>query len=249
MNGEVLTQGGRGASIRFGETRADMNKIEEVQSASPALASPCFGLFDSAPALSYSEGTMLFKQGASARDVYLLEQGLVKVIFLDPGGEEVIIELSSAAGSLIGASCAVLGKHAVSAAVVTRNTRMRRVAASSFVELIRQNVEMSWQLHKLHCAHHLELLDRAAQLGYLSVRERVEQLLWNLASACELVTTPKGLRMQLPLKYRELAQLITVSPEHLCRVLGVIEKEGLIRREKGWVYLIERDRLYHKRPG
>lgn len=224
-----------------------MIKSDESPGAVRLLAGPCFGLFDNAPALAYSEGTVLFKQGAAARDVYLLEQGLVKVIFLDPGGEEVIIELCSAPGTLIGASCAVLGKHAVSAAVVTRNTRMRRVAASSFIELIRQNVEMSWQLHKLHCAQHLELLDRSAQLGYLSVRERVEQLIWNLASACELVPTPKGLRMQLPLKYRELAQLITVSPEHLCRVLGVIEKEGLIRREKGWLYLVERDKLYHKR--
>lgn len=223
-----------------------MNKGDEIHGGRP-LAGPCFGLFDNAPALTYSEGTMLFKQGATARDVYLLEQGLVKVIFLDPGGEEVIIELCSAAGTLIGDSCAVVGKHGVSAAVVTRNTRMRRVASSSFIEMIRHNTEMSWQVHKLHCAQHSELLDRAAQLGYLSVRERVEQLIWNLSRACELVPTPKGLRMQLPLKYRELAQLITVSPEHLCRVLGVIEKEGLIRREKGWLYLVERDKLYHKR--
>ena len=223
-----------------------MSKGDEIHLGRPAQ-SPCFGLFDSAPALTYSEGTMLFKQGATARDVYLLEHGLVKVIFLDPGGEEVIIELCSSGGTLIGDSCAVLGRHGVSAAVVTRNTRMRRVAASSFIEMIRQNVEMSWQLHKLHCAQHSELLDRAAQLGYLSVRERVEQLIWNLSRACELVPTPKGQRMQLPLKYRELAQLITVSPEHLCRVLGVIEKEGLIRREKGWLYLVERDRLYHNR--
>ncbi len=224
-----------------------MNKSDDLHSAARLVVGPCFGLFDNSPALTYSENTVLFKQGATARDVYLLEQGLVKVIFLDPGGEEVIIELCSASGTLIGGSCAVIGRHAVSAAVVTRNTRMRRVAASSFIELIRQNAEMSWQLHKLHCAQHLDLLDRAAELGYLSVRERVEQLLWKLASACELVATPKGLRMQLPLKYRELAQLITVSPEHLCRVLGVIEKEGLIRREKGWLYLVERDKLYHKR--
>lgn len=223
-----------------------MSKVEEVH-ATRVSTSPCFGLFDSTPALAYAEGTILFKQGANARDVYLLEQGLVKVIFLDPGGEEVITHLCSAPGTLIGDSRAVLGKHFVSAAVVTRNTRMRRVASASFVELIRTNAEMSWQLHKAHCAQHSELLDRSAQLGYLSVRQRVEQLIWNLAGACELVPTSKGFRMQLPLKYRELAQLITVSPEHLCRVLGTIEKEGLIRREKGWLYLIERDKLYHRR--
>lgn len=209
----------------------------------------CFGLFDSTPVLAYAEGTVLFKQGAVARDVYYLEQGLVKIIFLDPGGEEVIINLCGTCGTLIGDSCAILGRHYVSAAVVTRNTRLRRVASASFNELIKRDMETSWSLHVTHCELVESLLDRSAQLGYLSVRQRVEQLIWNLADACELMPTSKGERMQLPLKYRELAQLITVSPEHLCRVLGVIEKDGLIRREKGWLYLIERDRLFHRAQG
>lgn len=208
-----------------------------------------FELFDSTPTLGYAEGTVLFKQGSQARDVYYLESGLVKIVFLDPAGEEVIVSLSSMPGSLVGAACAVLGKHYVSAAVVTRNTRLRRIAAASFNDLIRHDPETSWALHIQHCSQLSELLDRSAQLGYLSVRQRVEQLIWNLAGACELVPTSKGQRMQLPLKYRELAQLITVSPEHLCRVLGTIEKDGLIRREKGWLYLVERDRLYHRQPG
>lgn len=211
---------------------------------SDALPRPCELPFAGAPELTYAEGTILFKQGAPARDVFLLEQGLVKIVFLDPGGEEVIIELCGAPGTLVGDSCAILGRHAVSAAVVTRHTRLRRVAAASFSDLVRHNAEMSWQLHRLHCIQHAELLDRAAQLGYLGVRERIEQLIWKLSQAVELIPTAKGLRMQLPLKYRELAQLVAVSPEHLCRVLGVIEKDGLIRREKGWIYLPDRNRLF-----
>lgn len=208
---------------------------------------PCFGLFDAMPSVAHAEGSVLFKQGAASREVFLLEQGLVKVIFLDPAGEEVITHLCSQPGSVIGDACAVIGSHFVSAAVVTRNTVLRKVPSTSFVEMIRGNPEMSWQLHRRHCLQYAELLERSAELGYLSVRERVEQLIWNLAGACDLVPTPRGERMQLPLKYRELAQLITVSPEHLCRVLGAVEKDGLIRREKGWLYLIDKDRLYHRK--
>lgn len=223
-----------------------MSKGDSLLATKPQ-ADACSGLFDATPALAYAEGTVLFKQGALSRDVYYLEQGLVKIIFLDPGGEEVIADLCSAPGSLIGDSCAILGVHFISAAVVTRNTRMRRVAAVTFNDLIKQNAEMSWTLHLNHCNLLATLLDRSAQLGYLSVRERVEQLIWNLAGACELLPTSKGYRMQLPLKYRELAQLISVTPEHLCRVLGTIEKDGLIRREKGWLYLTERDKLFHRK--
>lgn len=215
--------------------------------AESSLLGSCFGLFDAMPSLPCAETTILFKQGAMSRDVFLLDHGLVKVTFLDPAGEEVITDLCSQPGALIGDACAVLGRHFVSAVVVTRGTRLRRVGTSTFVDLVRSNPELSWQLHRAHCSRHAELLDRSAELSYLSVRERVEQLIWKLADACEVVLTPRGERMQLPLKYRELAQLITVTPEHLCRVLGTIEKEGLIRREKGWLYLTDRDRLYHRK--
>lgn len=225
----------------------EMNGVDQAASRHPH-PDPCLGLFDAVTATAHPEATILFKQGAPSREVFMLDHGLVKVIFLDPAGEEVITHLCTRPGTLIGDVCAVLGRHSVSAAVVTRGTRLRRVSSASFVELVRNNAEVSWQLHRAHCKQHAELLERTAQLGYLSVRERVEQLIWNLAAACELVPTPRGERMQLPLKYRELAQLITVSPEHLCRVLGGIEKEGLIRREKGWLYLIDRERLYHHRP-
>ena len=63
---------------------------------------PCFGLFDAMPSVAHAEGSVLFKQGAASREVFLLEQGLVKVIFLDPAGEEVITHLCSQPGSVIG---------------------------------------------------------------------------------------------------------------------------------------------------
>ena len=204
--------------------------------------------FEMTPALTYSDGASLFKQGDVSRDVFFLEHGLIKVIFLDPNGDEVIVSLQSAPGSLIGASCAILGKHYVSATVVTRSTRLRRVAAIAFNDFIKQDANASWALHVQHCRGNAELLERSAEFDYLSVRQRAEQLIWNLSEACELTPTDKGLRMELPLKYRELAQLIKVSPEHLCRVVGTIEKAGLIRRDKGWLYLIDRDRLFHRKP-
>jgi CRP-like cAMP-binding protein len=37
----------------------------------------------------------------------------------------------------------------------------------------------------------------------------------------------------LPLSNQELAQLLAITPEHLCRVLKGMERKGLIRREKG----------------
>ena len=206
----------------------------------------CVRLFDEALPVDYPEGALLFRQGMAAREVFLLERGLVKVLFAGPGGEQVIAQICVAPGTVIGDACAILGEHFVSAQVGTDNARLRRIPAERLIEQVRDNPALSWQLHRSHCKRQAELLDRAAQLGYLSVRERVEQLIWDLSAACELLPTRKGLRMELPLKYRELAQLISVSPEHLCRTLALLEKQGLILRDKGWLFLIDRDALFHR---
>lgn len=227
-------------SGRFGVSGAQMRITEELL---VAEVRDRFAPLDATPALAYRQGAVLFEQGAVAREVFRLEHGLVKITMLAADGGVFIIELSSEPGSLIGASCAVLGRHYVSASVVTHNTQLRRVPAASFIQLIRQNPESSWSLHQRHCRLLADMVERSSQVGLWSVRQRVEQLIWKLASACKLVTTDKGLGMQLPLTYRELAQLASVSPEYLCRVLRLIENDGLIRRDKGWLYLLDLDRL------
>jgi CRP-like cAMP-binding protein len=37
----------------------------------------------------------------------------------------------------------------------------------------------------------------------------------------------------LPITNQELAQLLMITPEHLCRVLKGIEQKGLIKHDKG----------------
>src|SRR3990170_2990163 len=41
--------------------------------------------------------------------------------------------------------------------------------------------------------------------------------------------------LRLPLMHKELAQLIAVTPEHLCRLLREMEQQGIIKRNKGLV--------------
>jgi len=36
-----------------------------------------------------------------------------------------------------------------------------------------------------------------------------------------------------PLKHKELAQMVAVTPEHLSRLLKQLERDGIIKREKG----------------
>ena len=55
-----------------------------------------------------------------------------------------------------------------------------------------------------------------------------------LPSGC---TQAKEVKLQTPLKHREIAELIAVTPEQLSRLLKGMEEDGLLRREKGWLIL------------
>jgi CRP-like cAMP-binding protein len=53
----------------------------------------------------------------------------------------------------------------------------------------------------------------------------------------------KSARVNLPLTRVEIAQLLAITPEHLSRVLNVMEQEGIIRRDKGTILIPDIARL------
>ena len=155
----------------------------------------------------------------------------------------------SASGSIMGASCAVLEKHFVTATVLSRS-QLRHMPATEFRNLINRNPDMSWYIHQMHCRILSRLISQRSQMGVLSVRRRLEQLFWKLIDSVDVGKEEGGVRLELPLKYWEIAQLIVVTPEHLSRVVKAMEGEGLLKREKGGALLFpDPDKLWHIAEG
>ena len=198
---------------------------------------------------NFAAGAVLFKQGAPSQHVFFLERGLVKISHMDASGQEMIISLMSASGSIMGASCAVLDKHFVTATVLA-GSQLRQMPSVEFRNLLNRNPDMSWYIHQMHCRILSRLITQRSQMGVLSVRRRLEQLFWKLIDTMDLEKTGGTVRLELPLKYWEIAQLIVVTPEHLSRVVKSMEKEGLLRREKGGALTFpDPDKLWHTIDG
>ncbi len=51
------------------------------------------------------------------------------------------------------------------------------------------------------------------------------------------------IKYQLPLKRKELSQMIAVTPEHLSRLLKALEHDGLIQRNENWLEIKDYRRL------
>lgn len=76
----------------------------------------------------YPAGTKLFQQGSPVRDVYFIEQGLVKLTLLDPGGREVSVGLRLP-GWIIGAAGTVIQKSHLVTGITLSDCRLRRVSS------------------------------------------------------------------------------------------------------------------------
>jgi CRP-like cAMP-binding protein len=191
----------------------------------------------------FPAGVELFKQGSYATEVYMVEQGLAKLIRLTEDGQEIIVGLRSS-GWILGANSAILGNPYSLAAVTLTRCRLRCIYAEQFVRLARSDLEFSWYLHVLH---NQELDDHLAHLVGLrchSARRRFERLLSLLVSSIEPDLSRDEARLKLPMKQWEIAQLIGVTPEHLCRLQRQMEEEGLLQRANGWLIISDLDRLY-----
>lgn len=193
---------------------------------------------------------VLFQQGEPAGQVYLIRRGLVKLLRMEEGGQEMIVALRRP-GWFLGAAAVILGEpYPVSATTVTRS-HFSHLSADQFRRLLKDDLSFSWQLHQMHSSEVYSQTIRFAEMGGLRARKRLRQLLWEFAANQATQERPgagRDIRLEIPLKHWELAQLLAITPVYLSRLLQQMEEEGLIRRSKGWLIIPRIGALWNEIP-
>ena len=178
----------------------------------------------------------LFRQGAPANDLFLIGHGLVKLTRLESNGREIIVDLRFP-GWLLGAASVILQQpHAVSAITLT-DCYLHRISAPDFQQLLKTDELVSMYIHEMHCREVQDKIRHVAQLACLTAGERLIHLLQRLTPEPTVGESKNEIRVQLPLKYWELAQLVAVTPEHLSRLVKRMQHKGILRQDKNWLTL------------
>jgi len=195
----------------------DMRRVEAVRPPEPVGE---WGVEE-----SYPPGVVLFRQGERCERVYEIEQGWVKLVRVEEEGEAMIVGVRGR-GGILGAAAVLIGQeHGVTAETVTW-CRLRRMWAEEFRDRVRRDEAFSWRVHQMQAWEIYRQWERVVGLGCQRARRRLEQVLKELA----------GEGGRCPLRQWEVAQLVGVTPSYVSQLLGELEREGVVRRERGWIW-------------
>jgi CRP/FNR family transcriptional regulator len=161
-----------------------------------------------------SERSALFTQGRDAREVFLIESGLVKLSSTQPDGQETILDLRYP-GQWVEHYAALL--HAPYAFTATTLTpcEIYRFDIRRFRSHLEGNLEVARLFMREQAIDYLAQADALIRLKTLTAKKRLEWFLVDLIPRYFRSSTPDSGRLHLPLKDYELAELIGVSKQHL----------------------------------
>lgn len=187
------------------------------------------------PPREYPASATIYRQDTPATTVYLVESGIVKLSWVDSSGREVIAGLRRRHW-IMGVTSIFLNRpYAFTARTLIRST-LRCISAKDFKKLVDTEREFSRHMLTMLSQEIYTQGKNFVHLGCLNAKDRLKRLLYEIIIEMDKVSSGKSeLRIRLPLKQLELAQMIAVTPEHLSRMLKVLERDGVIQRDGNWL--------------
>jgi CRP-like cAMP-binding protein len=182
--------------------------------------------------LLYPARAVIVKQNTPANAVYLIEHGLVKLVRETSEGNQVIIGLRHR-DWLIGAPTVLLDRPYNFTVMAVVPTLLRGIPKKDFLDHIKKNEQFSRHVHRLLSQQIFDQMKKIEALSFLPAEERLVRLLSDTVREMEPLGSGAPGSFTLPLTNQELAQLLVVTPEHLCRVLKRMEQKDLITHNKG----------------
>jgi CRP/FNR family transcriptional regulator, cyclic AMP receptor protein len=175
----------------------------------------------------YPKGATLFVEGQSARGVFILCSGRVKLSTSSADGRTLILRMSEA-GEVLGLPATVTGKPYELTADVIEPTQANFIGRDDFLRFLREHGEAALRVaQQLGETYHSAVAEmRSIGLSH-SASEKLARFLLELCSEHD---PAKGeIRLTMTLTHEEIAQIIGASRETVTRLFSDFKKKQLVQ--------------------
>lgn len=189
-------------------------------------------------AQAYPAGVEIFQQETPSEVVYFIERGFVKLTKLESSGRQLIVGIRRK-NWLMAAPSVILGKPYTTTATTLTRCYLRSILAKDFLHMVKTDAEFSYQILRMLCQEIVNQVNKLATMGCMSAQERLKCFICEMILEHEEDELKNPIQLQMAIKHHELAQIIGITPEYLCRLLKKMEQQNIIRREKHVLTVID----------
>lgn len=185
--------------------------------------------------------TVIFHEGDPASAFYLVKTGRVKIykVFRD-GREQVLAMLSD--GQIFGDVPTFDGGPYPATAATMADSEIYLIRRDDFLEVVRRHPEIAIKVIVLLGQRLRQALNLVRDLSFKQVPHRLAGLLLKLGKEYG-EETEKGVLINLSLSRQELADIVGTSRETVTRELKKLEREGLLKVNRRYITILDRDGL------
>jgi CRP/FNR family transcriptional regulator, cyclic AMP receptor protein len=188
-----------------------------------------------------AKGDILYLQGASDKNVYLLKKGAVKITKLTPQGNEIILDIFSG-GSMFGEMSVIDPQERDESAVVVENGLLCIMKKEDFERLIQMVPGLAIRLSKMIGLKRWKIENKLLDLLYRTVEQRLARTFLNLLEDFG-VPHKNGYLLQIRLTHKDYADLIASTRETVTATLNKMKNDGLIDFEDKYIVIKSQERL------
>jgi len=186
----------------------------------------------------------VYYPGTPSTSVYFVEEGKVKLSYLDPSGKRITLALR-AAGELFGEMALVGEQRRRHHAEAMEDSVLIRVPRERMLTWIRDRPDVLYQLLQLFGLWIRDLEEIVEDLAFRDIQARLSRQLLRLSHEYG-VKTKDGILISFRLTHRDLAEMIGSARENTTMALNRFAREGILSKRRYQIIIKDVEGLKEK---
>ena len=193
--------------------------------------------------MSVADGCVLYRRGDPLRDVTVIVADTV--LLVGAGDFESGLVAIRDENWLLNAAPALRGLPVqVATAIAWGCCELSRIPVATFLDLSRRDAAVAGFVIDLLALEAIDSLDGLVAIGRADLRSRLLHVLTLLFRWSSTHASVESRRFRCAMTRTLLAKLVSAERESVVRQLSVLEREGWIARENGWLIVPEGSPLH-----
>ena len=194
--------------------------------------------------IDVQRGETVFHPGTPSNAVYLVEEGRIKLSFLDESGKTLTIDILDP-DQMFGEMCLVGEKLRRYLAAAIEDSLVRQVSKRDFVDAVNADPRYL-QLMLQHFASRTRILEETLEdFAFKDIQARLSRQLLRLSDEYG-VKTKEGILIGFQLTHKDLADMIGSARENTTLALNRFAREGILDKSRYRIVIKNEEGLREK---